>query len=47
MDSRFIEVQTLAKRTLPTATQAFLAFLKEHIPPGQLPLFPTPPTINC
>ena len=41
MDSRFIEVQTLAKRTLPTATQAFLAFLKEHIPPGQLPLFPT------
>ena len=40
MDSRFIEVQTLAKRTLPSATQAFLAFIKEHIPAGRLPLLP-------
>ncbi|PAU75472.1 LysR family transcriptional regulator [Halomonas salipaludis] len=38
MDSRFIEIQTLAKRTLPSATQAFLEFLKGHVPTGRLPL---------
>lgn len=38
MDSRFIEVQTLAKRMLPSATQAFLEFLKAQLPPGNLPL---------
>lgn len=42
MDSRFIEVQTLANRTLPSATQAFLAFINEHIPAGKLPFLPNP-----
>ncbi len=46
MDSRFIEIQTLAKRTLPRATQAFLEFLKQHVPTGRLPLAESASTLG-